>query len=83
MQKLLANVCDTLGFEEKKDDTQVILLHRVNVLTWACRLGREDCVKNATDIFREYEEMAGNNPYVYPNYLIRHNLRRKYTLSTD
>ena len=83
MQNLLANVYDTLGFEEKKDDTQVTLLHRVSVLTWACRLGLEDCVKYATDIFREYEEMAGNNPYVYHNYLIRHNLRRKYSLSTE
>ena len=83
MQNLLVNVYDTLGFEEKEDDTQVTLLHRVSVLTWACRLGLGDCVKNATDIFREYEETAGNNPYVYHNYLIRHNLRRKYTLSTD
>jgi len=62
VQKLLANVYDTLGFEEKEDDTQVTLLHRVSVLTWACRLGLGDCVKNATDIFREYEGTAGNKP---------------------
>jgi hypothetical protein len=83
VQKLLANVYGTLGFEEKKDDTQVTLLHRDSLVKWACRLGLGDCVKSATDIFREYEEKAGNNPYVYHNYLIRHNLRRKYTLSTD
>ena len=71
MQKLLANVYGTLGFEEKEGDTQVTLLHRVNVLTWACRLGLEDCVKNAIDIFKEYEEKAENNPYVCHNYLIR------------
>ena len=83
MQNLLANVYDTLGFEENKNDTQVTLLHRVSIVTWACRLDLGDCVKNATDIFSEYEENPGNNPYVYHNYLIRHNLRRKYTLSTD
>lgn len=83
MQELLANVYDTLGFEENKNDTQVTLLHRVSVVTWACRLDLGNCAKNATDIFREYEEHPGNNPYVYYNYLIRHSLRRKYTLSTD
>lgn len=83
MLNLLANVYDTLGFEEKKEDTHVTLLHRVSVATWACRLGLEDCVKNAVDIFRKYEETPGNNPYVYPNYLIRHNLRRICTLPTE
>jgi hypothetical protein len=83
VQKLLANVYDTLGFEEKKNDTQVTLLHRVSVVTWACQLGLGDCIKKATDIFTVYEETAGNNLYVYHNYLIRHNLRRKYTLSAD
>jgi len=83
VQKLLANVYDTLGFEEKEVDTQVTLLHRVSVVTWACRLGLQDCVTKATGIFRDYKEETENNPYVYHNYLIRHNLRRKYTLSTD
>ena len=83
MLNLLANVYDTLGFEEKEKEPQVTLLNRVNVLTWACRLGQEDCVKNATDIFTEYEETEGNNLYVYHNYLIRHNLRRKYILPTE
>ena len=83
MRKLLAKVYDTVGFEEKKDDTQVTLLHRASIVLWACRMGLEGCVKSATDIFREYEEKAGNSQYVYHNYLIRHNLRRKYTLSTD
>ena len=83
MQNLLANVYETLGFEEEKGDTQVTLLHRVSVLTWACRLGLEDCVKKATDIFKQYEETAENNMYVCHNYLIRQNSRRKYTLSTD
>ena len=83
MKKLLANVYGTLGFEEKKNDTQLTLLHRVIVVTWACRLGLENCVKNAVDIFTQCEGKAGNNLYVYRNYIIRHNVRRKYTLSTD
>jgi hypothetical protein len=70
VKKLLANVYDTLGFEEKNNDTQLTLLHRVSVVTWACRLGLEECVKNAKDIFSEYEEEAENNPYVYHNYLL-------------
>ena len=70
MKKLLANVYGTLGFEEKKNDTQLTLLHRVIVVTWACRLGLEDCVKNATDFFSEYKEEAENNTYVYHNYLL-------------
>jgi hypothetical protein len=83
VKKLLANIYDTLGFEEKKDDTQIKLLHRVIVVTWACRVGLEDCVNSATDSFTEYEGNAENNPYVYHNYLITHNLRRDYTLFTD
>jgi hypothetical protein len=83
VQELLANVSDTLGFEEKEEDTQVTLLHRVIVVTWACRLGAEDCVRNATDMFTEYKAKAENNPYVYHNYLIRQNLRKEYTLPTD
>lgn len=83
MQKLLANIYNILGFEEKKNDTQVTLLHRVSVVTWACRLGLEDCVNNAADSFAEYEKNAGNNTYVYHNYLIRQNFRRENTLSTD
>jgi hypothetical protein len=83
VQNLLANVYDTLGFEEEDSDTQVTLLHRVSVVTWACQLGLEDCVEKATDTFRKYEETAGNNTYVYHNYLIKHNLRRKYTLPSD
>jgi hypothetical protein len=70
VKNLLANVYGTLGFEEKEDDTQLTLLHRVIVVTWACRLGLEDCVKNATDIFSEYEEEAENNTYVYHDYLL-------------
>ena len=61
---LLANVYDTLGFEEKEGDTHITLLHRVSVVTWACRLSLEDCVTKATDNFREYEETTENNMYV-------------------
>jgi hypothetical protein len=83
VQKLLANIYDTLGFEDKKDDTQVTLLHRVSVVTWACRLGIEHCVKNSAGMFSGYEKNTEHNMYVYHNYLIRHNLRREYTLPTD
>jgi hypothetical protein len=81
VQKLLANVHNRLGFEEKDEDTQVTLLHRVTVVTWACRLGVESCTQTATDLFTEYQLKAENNPYVYHNYryLIKHNLRREYT----
>jgi hypothetical protein len=51
-----------LGFEEKLSDTQVTLLHRVNVLTWACRLGLNGCVTKAVDIFKAYKEDAENKP---------------------
>jgi hypothetical protein len=59
---LLRDVYDMLGFEEKTNDTQVALLHRVSVLTWACRLGLDDCVNRAVDIFKAYEEDAENKP---------------------
>jgi hypothetical protein len=79
VQKLLANIHDRLGFDEKEVDTQQTLLHRIIVVTWACRLGVESCTQKATELFTEYREKAENNPYVYHNYLIRHNLRREYT----
>jgi hypothetical protein len=59
---LLEDVYEELGFEERDDDNQVTLLHRVSVLTWACRLGLEDCVNRAVEIFKSYQEDAENHP---------------------
>jgi hypothetical protein len=59
---LLEDVYEQLGFEERDDDTQVTLLHRVSVLTWACRLGLEDCVNRAVDIFISYQEDTETHP---------------------
>jgi hypothetical protein len=52
----LEHVYETLGFEEQDDDKQVTLLLRVSILTWACRLGLQECVNTAVGIFKQYQE---------------------------
>jgi hypothetical protein len=57
---LLQHAYETLGFEEQDNDKQVTLLFRVSVLTWACRLGLQECVNTAVGIFKQYQENTEN-----------------------
>lgn len=53
---LLEHVYETLGSQEQDNDDQATLLFRVSVLTWACRLGLQECVNTAVGSFKQYQE---------------------------
>ncbi|PNF37826.1 Aminopeptidase N [Cryptotermes secundus] len=56
----LQHVYETLGFQEQDSDNQVTLLFRVSVLTWACRLGLQECIDTAVSMFKQYQENTEN-----------------------
>ncbi|KAJ8889375.1 hypothetical protein PR048_008874 [Dryococelus australis] len=49
--KLLDNVYNSLGLEEKSEDTHVTKLHRNMILTWACNYGVKSCIDMARSEF--------------------------------
>nr|XP_033334550.1 aminopeptidase N isoform X2 [Megalopta genalis]XP_033334551.1 aminopeptidase N isoform X2 [Megalopta genalis] len=67
--KLIDNVYKQVGFKDNPDDPQLTVLTRINVLTWACNFGHEDCVQNARSQFYNWRNMPNpnrNNP-IAPN----------------
>lgn len=67
--RLLDSVYRTVGFTDNLDDPQLTIFTRVDVLTWACELGQEDCVNNAVQQFatwRNSPNPSENNP-ISPN----------------
>nr|CAD7256997.1 unnamed protein product [Timema shepardi] len=48
---LLDKAYQQLGFQEKKSDDHVTKLNRNLILTWACKLGSESCIKTSTELF--------------------------------
>ncbi|XP_058791213.1 aminopeptidase N [Phymastichus coffea] len=67
--KLLDNVYQKVGFKDRLDDPQLTVLTRIDVLTWACLFGHEDCVRNAVGHFAAWRNESQpnlNNP-ISPN----------------
>lgn len=63
------NVYQKVGFKDRLDDPQLTVLTRIDVLTWACLFGHEDCVRNAVSQFaawRNESQPNVNNP-ISPN----------------
>ncbi|XP_071631576.1 aminopeptidase N-like [Temnothorax longispinosus] len=69
--KLLDNVYKQVGFTDEITDSQLTILTRIDVLTWACNFDHEDCVTNAVQQFRYWR----NNPDPDVNNPISPNLR--------
>jgi aminopeptidase N len=51
---LLESVYQNIGFYPKTGDTQTQIYTRNNVLSWLCRYGHEDCLKNAREEFSKF-----------------------------
>lgn len=51
---LLKPLYNEVGFDKKPTDGQLEIYNRVNLLTWACSLGMEDCVRKASDRFQSW-----------------------------
>lgn len=67
--KLLDNVYKQVGFKDNPGDPQLTVFTRVDVLTWACNLGHEDCIRNAVTQFHNWRNTPNpnvNNP-ISPN----------------
>ncbi|XP_017767304.1 PREDICTED: aminopeptidase N isoform X1 [Eufriesea mexicana] len=67
--KLLENVYKQVGFKDNRGDPQLTVFTRIDVLTWACNFGHEDCVQNAVKQFYNWRNTPNqnkNNP-ISPN----------------
>ncbi|CAL7935732.1 unnamed protein product [Xylocopa violacea] len=67
--KLLDNVYKQVGFKDSPGDPQLTVFTRIDVLTWACNFGHEDCVQNAVKQFYNWRNTPNpnkNNP-ISPN----------------
>nr|XP_034185647.1 aminopeptidase Ey [Osmia lignaria]XP_034185648.1 aminopeptidase Ey [Osmia lignaria]XP_034185650.1 aminopeptidase Ey [Osmia lignaria] len=67
--KLLDNVYKQVGFKDNPGDPQLTVFTRIDVLTWACNFGHEDCIKNAGKQFYNWRNTPNpnqNNP-ISPN----------------
>lgn len=63
--KLLDNVYKQVGFTDNVGDPQLTVFTRIDVLTWACNFGHEDCVQNAVKQFYNWRYTPSpnvNNP---------------------
>ena len=67
--KLLDNVYKQVGFKDNTGDPQLTVFTRIDVLTWACNFGHDDCVQNARNQFHNWRNTPNpnqNNP-ISPN----------------
>lgn len=67
--KLLDNVYKQVGFKDNPGDPQLTVFTRIDVLTWACNFGHEDCIQNAVNQFHNWRNTPNpneNNP-ISPN----------------
>ncbi|KAG5684937.1 hypothetical protein PVAND_014145 [Polypedilum vanderplanki] len=51
---LMSNIYKKLTFNELEDDRRIDIYNRVNILTWLCKYGHEDCIAHAKEAFDEY-----------------------------
>lgn len=48
---LIENIYKVLGFEKSTSDSQSDVYNRAQILSWACKYGNDDCIKQAKTIF--------------------------------
>ncbi|KAK7601689.1 hypothetical protein V9T40_009130 [Parthenolecanium corni] len=66
---LMKNLYESTGFNEKQTDEQLEVYKRVEVLSHACRLGFEDCIKKAVTQYHKWRLSAqpDQNNMISPN----------------
>lgn len=47
---------DHLGFHENEKDNPVTKYSRAQALSWACKVGHEDCIKNSQQMFADFKQ---------------------------
>ncbi|XP_065203828.1 aminopeptidase N-like [Planococcus citri] len=60
---------ENTGFFEKSSDDQLLIYKRVEVVNYACKLGYEDCIRNAVNQFQSWKftPSPDNNNPISPN----------------
>lgn len=56
---------ESTGFVEKSSDDQLLIYKRVEAVSYACKLGYEDCIRNAVNQFQNWKFTPApdtNNP---------------------
>lgn len=53
---LLSNIVTELGFAERATDDLTTLENRMQVLAFACKLGHQDCIDNAVELFQRFKQ---------------------------
>ncbi|KAL0271355.1 UNVERIFIED_CONTAM: hypothetical protein PYX00_008471 [Menopon gallinae] len=67
--KLIQKVYEEIGFRDDMKDPQLVIYKRIYILSWACALGHEDCVKNSVKLFKDWmlsKDPDSENP-ISPN----------------
>nr|CAD7589770.1 unnamed protein product [Timema genevievae] len=59
---LLERPFGTLGFEEKTSDSQIDIVHRIQILENACNLDHPECVSSAVAKYQWWMDRPSNNP---------------------
>lgn len=54
----MKNLYESTGFNERQTDEQLEVYKRVEVLSHACRLGFEDCIKKAVTQYHKWRLSA-------------------------
>ncbi|XP_046650885.1 aminopeptidase N-like [Daphnia pulicaria] len=65
---LILPTYEQIGFEERKGDSQLVILNRNQIISWACRLGVSECVNNATSLYKLWMAQPDNSNWVNSNY---------------
>ena len=58
---ILEKAVKTLKFERPEKESHLTTLNRINVMTWACKYGNEECVKKSLE---EYEKFYTTEGYL-------------------
>lgn len=61
MKYLINPIYQQMGFDEKKDESHVQLLHRTRIVGHACNFGIDRCINRAQLIFREWMSDKNHN----------------------
>lgn len=52
----MSSLYNSVPFNKPKDTDQIYSLKRALAVSWACRLGLEDCVSKAVAAFKAYKD---------------------------
>ncbi|XP_015604734.1 uncharacterized protein LOC107272255 [Cephus cinctus] len=82
MLNLIEETYDTLGFNDRVDDSWLTLLLRREILAWACRFGHENCISTSLQYFANWRANS-SRPVPKNQRTVVYNTAIKYGSSDD